>query len=118
MQELLHLQQDGTGLLSPLTLGVLKTAAIYINKIIDEQTRISKAVKIQALARGYIIRKQMQVVKPYLGTLMNIKVIFCDLIKTERQYISDLKSAINVTFPFLCPQRLNRGNVTFPFEPP
>lgn len=27
---------------------------------------------------------------------MNIKVIFCDLIKTERQYITDLKSVINV----------------------
>merc|ERR1712137_1274458 len=95
MQELLHLQQDGTGLLSPLTVDVLKTAAIYINKVIEEQNRISKAVKIQAFARGYIIRKQMQLVKPYIGTLMNIKVIFYDLIKTERQYIQDLKSAIN-----------------------
>jgi len=95
MQELLQLQQDGTGTLSPLTVEVLKTAANYINKIIDEQKTISNAIKIQAVTRGWIIRKQMQSVKPYLGTLMNIKVIFCDLIKTERQYINDLKSVIN-----------------------
>jgi len=102
MQELLQLQQDGTGTLSPLTVDVLKTAANYLNKIINEQKNIGSAIKIQALARGWIIRKQMQSVKPYLGTLMNIKVIFCDLIKTERQYITDLKSVINT---FLVPCR-------------
>jgi len=95
MQELLQLRQDGTGTLSPLTVEVLKTAANYINKIIQEQKAISSAVKIQALTRGWMIRKQILSVKPYLGTLMNIKVIFCDLIKTERQYITDLKSVIN-----------------------
>ena len=35
-------------------------------------------------------------VKPYIPTFMNVKMVFIDLVKTERQYIHDLKSAINV----------------------
>ena len=97
----------------PLTIPK-KVVRNHLNTVLDEQESIHSAVKIQSLVRGWLVRQQMitsknmlsrvsfsahrtgQPVRPVMGSLKHTKIIFCDLVKTERQYIQDLKSLINV----------------------
>merc|ERR1712137_1073010 len=108
LNDLFLLQQDGTGTLSPLTLDILKTVSNYINRILVEQRKTKGAIKIQAFTRGFLVRKQMRAIKPYIPTFMNVKMVFIDLVKTERQYIHDLKSAIN-TYLVPCRAKATTG---------
>lgn len=95
LQEIYQMEQDGTGKLSPVTVDVLRAMRDRIDSVLSQQQDIRSVVKIQAIARGWLVRRQMQEIRPHMSSLKHIGTIFTDLVKTERQYINDLKTTIN-----------------------
>lgn len=95
-----------------------------IEAILHQQVVLQSTVKIQAIARGWLARKQTKIGKTqnqwtlilifkwvlifnwesiaiaYAESIKYTKVIFAELVKTERQYISDLKTIINASRNF------------------
>jgi len=94
--ELLKLRQStGNGLYSSDTLQVLDILHHQIGSILQEQRITKNAVQLQAAIRRWLIRRHMRLVDEYKSSIKHTKPLFTEIVKTERQYIHDLKTIIN-----------------------
>jgi len=93
---------ESSGLLASKSVDVIQATYKRLGEILNEQREIRSAVRIQGIVRGWLVRKRMKLVLPFMESIKYTRVLFIGLVNYEKKYISDLKVIIQL---YLIPMR-------------